>query len=371
MQVTLPERAVSSEARFLRTRDLLADLISGEAAVGQGVQLWICDSRGEVDITVGAAVPSGAMLPCLLHKVWCATKPCLALLLAGVLERYRIGFEADVGSVLGRHVRGITFLELFRHRADLTRPRLFEVLITPPDRRRAMIEAALAVRLTHPEESGYSEVASWFLMAHAYEALTGETVDEGCSAVLREARCGSDVVLTINTLAEFVKLRDLIGVYVSGRDGGNVRPWLHDRTFAVATTDTSPTLGGYASARGLGRFWRAVLQQLQRDTYSRFPSGSLLSEYLYSAHTYPHEDRILGRKGAYALGCQVSLSDYRLGTKPSARSFGHIGFLGNSFGFADPDADLVIACVANGMPISRGSLERWRTVVVDEIYGER
>lgn len=352
-------------------RGIVDDLVSGEQWVGTGMQLWCSIGEREIDVTSGTAVPGGPMRSDTLHKVWCATKPVLALALGRVLEDAEVPTDRDLAALLGPIGEGVTFQRLLEHQADLTRPRMHELLITPPHLRRQMIESALDDRRREVLPPGYSEVSAPFLMARAFEALTGRPADTACASLIADT-CGTDaeVVLSIEDRRHFADLRDRIGVFVSPRSSGSLRPWLHDRTFTVALTDTAPALGGYASARGLGQLWRAVLDQVTGvRRHAALPSATFLRHQLDNAGSI-RPDAVLGRDCGFALGCQTGLADHGLGRRPSPRSFGHVGLFGSCFAFADPDVDLVLACVANGLPTSSESIDGWRSALVDGVYHE-
>jgi hypothetical protein len=78
-------------------------------------------------------------------------------------------------------------------------------------------------------------------------------------------------------------------------------------------------------------------------------------------------DEVLDRECEYGLGFMTDLAHHAFGPMCSPSSFGHSGNVGSSFAFADPEHDLAVAVVFNGIVDSESSFLR-RPAVVGALY---
>ncbi len=116
-----------------------------------------------------------------------------------------------------------------------------------------------------------------------------------------------------------------------------------------------PSTNGHGSARGLARFYSALLEP-----------DRILSPELLAAATRPQSRGpcpILGDDVAFGLGFTPTTPRRALG--PNPRSFGHFG-TGGALGFADPDAGIAVGYVMNHV------IPRWQSTrnraLIDSIY---
>jgi CubicO group peptidase (beta-lactamase class C family) len=116
-----------------------------------------------------------------------------------------------------------------------------------------------------------------------------------------------------------------------------------------------PSTNGHGSARGLARFYAALLEP-----------GRLLSPDLLELASRPHSVGpcpVLGEEVAFGLGFTPTTPRRPLG--PNPRSFGHFG-TGGALGFADPDAGVAFGYVMNHV------VPRWQSsrnrALVDALY---
>jgi CubicO group peptidase (beta-lactamase class C family) len=119
-----------------------------------------------------------------------------------------------------------------------------------------------------------------------------------------------------------------------------------------------PSTNGHASARGLARFYAALLEP-----------DHLLSPDLLAVATRPHSVGpcpILGEDVTFGLGFTPTTERRPLG--PNSRSFGHFG-TGGALGFADPDAGVAFGYVMNRV------IPRWQSTcnraLVDALYASQ
>lgn len=117
-----------------------------------------------------------------------------------------------------------------------------------------------------------------------------------------------------------------------------------------------PSTNGHGSARGVARFYAALLED-----------GLVLSESLRRLAAQPQPVgpcSILGEDVAFGLGFTPTTNRRPLGTNP--QSFGHFG-TGGALGFADPDAGIAFGYVMNHV------IPRWQSTrnraLIDSLYG--
>ncbi len=116
-----------------------------------------------------------------------------------------------------------------------------------------------------------------------------------------------------------------------------------------------PSTNGHGSARGIARFYAAVLG----------PDGPLSPELLAEA-TRPQSEGfcpVLGQEVTFGLGFTPTTPNRSFG--PNPRSFGHFG-TGGALGFADPDAGVAFGYVMNHV------IPRWQSTrnraLIDAVY---
>jgi CubicO group peptidase (beta-lactamase class C family) len=116
-----------------------------------------------------------------------------------------------------------------------------------------------------------------------------------------------------------------------------------------------PSTNGHGSARGLARFYAALLEP------GRLLSPDLLAEATSSQSSGPCP--ILGEDVTFGLGFVPTTERRPLG--PNPRSFGHFG-TGGALGFADPDAGVAFGYVMNHV------IPRWQSTrnraLIDALY---
>ncbi len=124
---------------------------------------------------------------------------------------------------------------------------------------------------------------------------------------------------------------------------------VHEMNDAKAWGAGFPAMGGVASARGLAKFYQAVIGAIP----------SVLSPKVMRALAAPQsqaEDRVLHRETAFTCGCQRDPLN-AMGRKfrdlygPSITAFGHPG-AGGCHAFGDPENGLSFAYVMNQMVMS-------------------
>src|SRR5262249_30796246 len=74
-------------------------------------------------------------------------------------------------------------------------------------------------------------------------------------------------------------------------------------------------------------------------------------------------DEVLDRECTFGLGFMTALSEHAFTAECGPESFGHSGYAGASFAFADPAHDLAVAVIFNGIVGHESSFMRRRALL--------
>ena len=301
---------------------------------------------------------------------YCTTKPVTALGICRLISEGELSLHDKLGNV----IEGITSPQLAKvevqhvlnHTAGLH---------SPASRRMALLsESALKIELRsyqpqpgwpQGQDAGYSEVVGWSLLGMAIEELTQKPLMQYLREQVLVPLGAGDHLFQGFTEKELVENRERLAVNVSLRDLApkpllsEVAPWV--------LQDWNPAYGGYASARGLGRFYEGVLVALNNPRAALGIDPDLLNEFV-SPQRNQVFDHGLGRECRFGFGFMVDLLHHSYGRHCSNRSFGHSGNAGMSFAFADPELELVVAIHYNGVLDAQTAVRYRRPVIVDAIY---
>ncbi len=324
--------------------------LSGDAAIWQdidwrsatpGAQLsvWsVVDGEAEEALSacVGDAAPGVAMGPDVLFNVWCAVKPVVADALIRSLAATGRGLDTllDDLVVAGPWPPGAfgtaTVADLLAHRVPLPQVGIIQAQVWGEDRARRADEA-IAAHLASGVRDGwdYSEYAAWHLI---------ERMGPVTEAVHEHLR-GVGPGILIPAVAD--RPDEDFGCYHEVTSDGALRPLPHD-LLASFRRGRPPGLGGYASARGLARWY----------------AGRLRAGDLPGPRT-PWASSVLSTDIAFAEGLMVGLADFLEMSELSDRACGHVGWNGASIGLADPVSGLSAALVVNTATVTT---ERFRPI---------
>jgi CubicO group peptidase (beta-lactamase class C family) len=340
----------------------------------------VCVSVGGdrvLDVAVGDAGAGTTMSPDTVFRAYCAMKPVTALAVARLVDDGALDLDLELGSVLpsveALAPGDVTLRSVLNHTAGLQRPAAFEIEVVPEARRRQVVDRA--GRPPHwkvGRQAGYSEFVGWHLIGRLLEAVTGEELRTHLRADVIEP-LGLTSTWVGMTEDDYERVESRLGVNWDLR-GHRPVPVLLERARRWCL-ETNCAYGGYTTARDLDRFYRAVLQQVQGAGVDRLPSASTMAEFVSNARPRTY-DEVLARECDYGLGFMVDLAGHHFGRACSPSSFGHSGWLGGTFAFADPDHDLVVAAVLNGIVDSETSFVRRpsfvRAIYTDlGLYGDR
>jgi CubicO group peptidase (beta-lactamase class C family) len=334
---------------FARTRQRLERELHDDEFT-RGYQMTVERSGvRELEIAQGEDGTGGTLLPSTVFRVYCTLKPILAVAIARLVEMGDIDLDAPldarwphVGAVAG----GVTPRHLLTHTAGVHECSGLEIEMLTASRRRSVIES-----LARPpgwrlgRDAAYSESAAWHLLGYLVEEVTGEDLRAHLRVRVLDAVGMSSTWVGMSADDYRAALPRLgINIDVRARSG---YPLLYERSERVCCT-TNPAFGGYSTAGDLARLYSSLLQHLTGSPISSFASPQVLSKFCSTARPSVY-DQVLDRQCPYGLGFMTSLDQHAFGKDCSPASFGHSGYAGASFAFADPAHDLAVGVVFNGV----------------------
>ena len=348
-------------------RVLEAELRDGRHLRGAQVCALLGD-RPAVELALGDAGLGRPVRADTVFKAYCTTKPVTAVAVAGLVDQGRLDLDDPVSRRLPGYPRlaraGITARHLLTHTAGLHAATAVHVEITPTAARPGFLEGLEPPPGWHVGlDAGYSEAAGWSLLGQLVEQVTGRPVGAHLRSCVLEP-LGLDSTWFGMGDDEYDRVVDRLGVNYDLR-AGRAYPVLMEVSRRVCT-ETNCAYGGYTTAADLARFYARLLARLGGADDPALPSRSTLVEFCSPARA-PVYDHVLARECQYGLGFMVDLAGHHFGRSCSRRSFGHSGWLGSSYAFADPSADLAVGVVLNGIVAADRSFTR-RPHITDALY---
>ena len=333
--------------RMKLSESLISDVAEGIYCLG--VQAYVSlDHRVLLDLAAGIGPPGQPMRTSTSHNVWCATKPLAACHALAVLERE--GFCIDEPVALRLHwlpesFHDLTVLDILTHSRSPTSPDAITARMLPPQER-AHFARNGASSAAPNQGMGYSDFMGWFILGDLVANVTDSDPRDSLNSALRQY--GIDEVSYGLDSAQYDRRRLDIGVYYANPRSA-ATPLLHETTRRFAA-DAEFGIGGFASMRGLGRWYEHLLRLMRSDYqyYPLLPSASLL-RYALGKRRGLAWDAVLRRDCDFAAGFMTDLAHHHFGTNVGTGAIGHSGWLGASFAFVDPAVGLVAAFLYNGM----------------------
>jgi CubicO group peptidase (beta-lactamase class C family) len=350
--------------------DLHADVEAG-LFTGAQVAVWL-DGEPVCDAAVGECLPGRRMSRSTVHNLYCALKPVVAMSLANVLEARAMTEAVRVRDVLPPAARegvpdGVRLADVLAHDCGLRSPLGIEYVFMGGAERASSLTPSALLRAREAEPAVYSEVGAFAIVAAVVEWLTGRPAVEQVEHDL--AAAGVREVWLRATGDDDPRIAS-IGCYSRHRGGeASPVPLLHDRIEHMWRHDHPCAIGGYASMRGLGQWYAALAKVWAGTPHPGFPSPELVRRWTspQRARTF---DAVLQRECSFGCGFMTGLRDHNFGVAPSAVSFGHAGWFGLSYAFADPEVGIVAAILTNGIrPDPRVGAEVDRRIRVASLYG--
>jgi CubicO group peptidase (beta-lactamase class C family) len=321
-----------------------------------------------VDVALGVDGLGEPVDRSTLFAVYCAGKPVVALAVGCLVDDGELSFGDLVGHVvdgpLPAELASLQISFLLDHTAGLHGLSAAEYMATP-----AQHHDELVASVRQPPGWGvggdvaYSEVAAWHVLGQVIEALAGEPLRAFVRRrVLEPAGVESELFVGGMTEDEYAEHRSRLGINI-GLSGIEGDPLLTERTRRLRCA-TNAAVSTSATARGLGRFYEALLRIERGD--AGIVSGDVL-EALSSQQSWGF-DRVMGRECGYGYGFMVQLADHYFGSRCSLGAFGHSGNGGMTAAFADPEHNVVIAYHFNGRVDAESAVMYRRPALIDRIY---
>jgi CubicO group peptidase (beta-lactamase class C family) len=348
---------------FARTRERLAyELRDNEFT--RGVQMTVEQSGAEVlNVALGDDGTGGALLRSTVFRVYCTAKPILAIAIARLVELRMLDIDAPLDTrwpQMPAVAGGVTARHLLTHTAGLHLCTGLEIELLTPEGRRSKVE-----RLRRPPgwrlgvDAGYSEAAAWLLLGRLVEEIAGDDLPAHLRAHVLDPMEMSSTWLGM-TEAEYDAVLPRLGLNIDVRARAGY-PLLFERSPRVCCT-TNAAFGGLSTARDLAHFYSVLLQQLDHEPVAALPSAPVLAAFCSPARAALY-DPVLDRSCTFGLGFMTSLADHAFGAECGPRSFGHSGYGGASFAFADPDHDLAVGVIFNGVVGYESAFLRRRALI--------
>ncbi len=351
-----------------RTIEVLAEEVD-DGIFTRGAQLAVMvGGETRLSIAFGDSGTGTPATPGTLMRVYCTIKPLASIAIARQVDARRLDLDEPLADRLpnvqaladGR----VTLRHVLTHTAGLHRPMGIELELIAPDKRDALLESVPRPpgwRLGH--QAAYSEVFGWHLLGRLLEVTTGEPIGNHLRAAVIEPLGLTDTWIGM-TPEEHTQLLPRIGV---NWDLRTLRPYplLLERG-ARMCTEVNPAHGGYTTADDLARFYAALLAQLGDGATDALPSPETLRVFTRPQGS-ARFDEVLDRECEYGLGFMTGLAGHAFGRWCSPSSFGHSGNTGTSFAFADPEHNLAVGAIFNGLVDHESAFLR-RPALVRAIY---
>jgi CubicO group peptidase (beta-lactamase class C family) len=352
-----------------RTRQRLQKEATSGAST-RGVQVVVTHRGREVlNLACGEDGVGRPMTPETVSRVYCSIKPMVAIAVAAAIQDGLLTLDEPLEAHLPRVIGlsdGVTARHVLTHTAGLHLPTAPQMEVVVPSKRRDLLERMMRQPGWRVGiDAAFSEYTGWIILGWLLEAVSNEPLREYLRATVLDPLNLTDTWIGM-TDAEFRAVVPRLGV---SHDLCGPKPM---PMFLEASprwcTETNPAHGGYSTAADLARFYGTLLDW-RVDTSNGAGDRQGLVHTFTSTHRVPTYDKTLGRVCPWGLGFMTSLGDHKFGEVCSTTTFGHSGYMGASFAFADPDQDVVIAAIHNGIERPQFIASR-RIALVRDIYDD-
>ena len=357
-----------NEEDFPRTSALLAQEVK-DGLFTRGAQVTVLHG-GEVvlDTALGDAGLGQDVTPETVFRVYCTIKPITAVAVVGLVDQGTLDLEEPLVDRLP-NLKGMPrearIVDLLDHTAGLHRIAAVRMEMLPPAKQRDVLErASPPAGWRVGRDAGYSEYAAWNLLKWVVEDVTGEDMRSHLRRAVLDPLGMRDTWVGM-TEDEYDAVLPRLGVNYDLTDYLQGFPMVIERTPRWCG-EVNPAHGGYTTARDLATFYNALLERRAGEGNDALPSPEALTTATSTVRTRVF-DEVLDRECEYGLGFMTDLAHHAFGPMCSPSSFGHSGNVGSSFAFADPEQDLAVAVVFNGIVDSESSFLR-RPAVVGSLY---
>ncbi len=351
------------------TLGLISQIVESKA-IAVGCQGFVSFDGDEAEFAIGIGSPGREMTSQTVWRMYCSGKPMLAIVIACLVERKKLSLDDAVSKYVyefsGSGKEGITLRHVLNHTAGLDILKGLEAGMYSRHKRHHLVSTTvLGDDFIPGMASSFSEYAGWHLLGCVVETVTGKSYGKVAFEILIDPLLMTSTIYGNGTKERYNEINDRIGVFYD-LTSQIPTPMLYDRSESLFL-DWNPGYGSYSTARDMGKFYIALLAGLNGCKQSIISSET--------AHTFTQigrgilYDPILERGCDFGLGFMLDLSSFGLGSYIGKRSFGHLGVLGSTWSFCDPDNRLVVSLVFNGWG-EAGLSRTARISVMDSLYRE-
>jgi CubicO group peptidase (beta-lactamase class C family) len=348
-----------------RTTDALRRQIEGGVEIGAQIHVSL-GGRLVADLGIGESRPGIAMSPDSVMLWMSATKPLAAVALGQLWERGRLELDDPVAKHVPEFAQHGKETITLRHVLTHTAPIRWAETGWPDvpwDRIIAKVCAMRPERDWPPgKKAGYSSITSWFILGEVVRRLDGRDY----AAYVRE-----EIFEPLQMNDSWVAMPpDVFHAYgtrlgiMQKTEGGEVIDAGLDTE--AACTHARPAGSGHGPARELGRFYEMLLSRGSLDATRILLPQTV--EALTARHRAGMLDLTFRHVLDWGVGFQLNSNQYGVDTVPygfgphaSYRTFGHNGHQSTS-AFADPEPNLVVIVLCNGMPGEAAHDRRMREI---------
>jgi len=327
--------------------------------------------RGDVvlDVVLGTDGVGRRLAGDTLFATYCTLKPLLALVVAQLVDEGELSLHDRLGDLLDgldHAVGAILIGDLLRHNAGLANPSAVDASFMATHRRdEAVRHAEVVQRRGDGSRAVYSDFAAWTLLGLSVEELAGEPYANVVRSKLIEPLGLTDEIVVGATEERWRLLRDRIGLNIDARSAQRF-PLMMERTERVVR-DANPAIGGFSTAHGLARLMQATLDARQGTTEVLRVRAETIVDFTSVQRTKTW-DPALGRKCGFGFGFQTGLADHGYGDRPSASAYGHTNITAASAMIADPEHDLAISFLVNGIVEDASVVRHRKADIVSAVY---
>jgi CubicO group peptidase (beta-lactamase class C family) len=343
--------------RLARTSALIQQGI--EQGLHLGAQLYVSQRSAVVaDIAIGESRDGQPMTSDTINLWMSSVKPVAAVAIAQLWEKARLDLDDRVAQHISEFgARGkdrITIRHLLTHTAGIravigmSRNDSYDQTIA------RICEAPLEPRWTPGRTAGYHTQTSWFILAEIVRRRDGRPLDVYVRREIFEPLGMNDSWVGMPP-ASYREYGRRIG-FMYDTSGGEARPAPGANSEEDAAA-LRPASNGRGPIRELGRFYEMLLHKGS----AAGPAGKrILRPQTVEAIVSPHRVGMFDLTFKHQLDCALGFITnsnhygaesvpYGYGPHAGPRTFGHSGHQ-SSCAFCDPDEQLVVAWVCNGMP---------------------
>lgn len=342
-----------------RVENILMEVAAG-GILFTGAQAYV-SLGGEVvlDVSLGQTPDGREMFPTTIHRVYCATKPVVAVGVWCLAADGLIDLSSPIGNqiaVRDKKLRSVTANELLSHRTGFPAGQPAVGAVSDEYLREALLAAPARPDWVHGGPPIYSLFANWYVLGLIAASAADVDICRYSESVLRAAGI-NDIWLRM-TSEEHQELSERLALNASS-DTGRLVPLRYELVSTLCTC-YNPANNGFATARALGAFYEAslvessIIGEATRDL--ALPFGPL------------GFDPVMRRICRYGRGFMVELSErHGFGSYVSPTAYGHSAGDGGSFAFADPEYELVVVVLPNGFGSWETSVQL-RARIIDTVY---